>query len=475
VKRLQVLGTGCAKCERLLQNVLAAVGELGVEATVEKISDMGEILTFGAPTTPALVIDGVVRVGGRVAEVGEIRSWLAQTSSELPLNTTAASSSSSNPEECCCGETAQAEEESPCCESLPLAKDWSTEHDDAAWVVGTVDTPAGPVPNVSTTLKWTDRWGSWKARWGIRRMRYWVKPGLYTVGAPTKDSTVFVSANYKMSFDRLRLALGGIDGWILVLDTKGINVWCAAGKGTFGTDELVRQLNVTNLRDVVSHKKLVLPQLGAPGVAAHEVRKRTGFRVLYGPIRAEDIPAFLQAGMKATAEMRRVEFPLSDRLAVVPVEVVQSSKWALLIAALFLFLGGLGPAGYSWSQAFSTGLVFAVLFLFAYAFGAVITPALLPWLPGRPLALKGLWTGMGLCVIVGVWNWQMGSAWLAPLGMTALVLVILATASFMAMKFTGSTTYTSLSGVRREMRLAVPLQAAGVVLGMVLLITSRFI
>jgi hypothetical protein len=162
-------------------------------------------------------------------------------------------------------------------------------------------------------------------------------------------------------------------------------------------------------------------------------------------------------------------------LAVVPVEVVQSSKWALLIAALFLFLGGLGPAGYSWSQAFSTGLVFAVLFLLAYAFGTVITPALLPWLPGRPLALKGLWTGLGLCVIAGVWNWQMGSAWLAPLGMTALVLVILATASFMAMKFTGSTTYTSLSGVRREMRLAVPLQAAGVVLGMVLLVTSRFI
>jgi len=474
MKRLQVLGTGCSKCERLLKNAQAAVGELSVEATVDKVSDMSEILAFGVPTTPALVIDGVVRVADRVPEVAEIKNWLAAVSSELPINTPAVFASS-EPQKCCCGETAQVEEESPCCGPPPPVKDWSTEPDDAPWIVGTVDTPAGPVPKVSTVLKWTDRLGSWKARWGIGRMRFWVKPRLYAVGAPASDSPVFVSANYKMSFDQLRSILGGIDGWILVLDTKGINVWCAAGKGTFGTDELVRQVNATNLPDVLSHKKLVVPQLGAPGVAAHEVRKRTGFRVVYGPIRAEDIPAYLQANMKATAEMRRVEFPTGDRLAVVPVEVVQSSKWALLIAAVFLFLGGLGPAGYSWSQTFSTGLVSAVLFLLAYSFGTVLTPALLPWLPGRPLALKGLWTGLGLCVIAGVWSWQMGSAWLAPLGMTALVLVILATASFMAMKFTGSTTYTSLSGVRREMRVAVPLQAATGVIGIVLWTISRFI
>ena len=73
-------------------------------------------------------------------------------------------------------------------------------------------------------------------------MDYRVEPGLYAVGSPTADSPVLVSANYKMSFDRLRSALPGVDAWILVLDTKGINVWCAAGKGTFGTDELVRRI-----------------------------------------------------------------------------------------------------------------------------------------------------------------------------------------------------------------------------------------
>jgi CO dehydrogenase/acetyl-CoA synthase gamma subunit (corrinoid Fe-S protein) len=70
-----------------------------------------------------------------------------------------------------------------------------------------------------------------------------------------------------------------------VLDTQGINVWCAAGKGTFGTDELVHRIEATQLHDVVRHRVLILPQLGAPGVAAHDVKKRSGFTIEYGPVR----------------------------------------------------------------------------------------------------------------------------------------------------------------------------------------------
>ena len=343
------------------------------------------------------------------------------------------------------------------------------------WVVGRLDTPGGVVSEVNTVLNWSDRLGGWKARWGVNRMQYWVKPGLYAVGTPTSESPVFATANYKMSFDQLRSALHGIDGWILVLDTKGINVWCAAGKGTFGTDEIVRQVKATSLNSVVSHNRLVVPQLGAPGVAAHEVRRQTNFRVVYGPVRAHDIPAFLRAQMKATPQMRRVEFPLADRLAVVPVEILQSAKWALLIAAILFLLSGFGPDGYTWGAAFSVGLASALLVISAYLLGTVLTPVLLPWLPGRPLALKGLWTGIGLCIVAGIGSWQLGSGWLSRLDAAALTLIVLAIASFMAMKFTGSTTYTSLSGVRREMRIAVPLQALGSVLGIVLWIAGRFV
>ncbi len=99
-----------------------------------------------------------------------------------------------------------------------------------------------------------------------------IEPGLYVLGKPTKESPVFVSANYTLSFDALRSVLNGNDCYILVLDTKGINVWCAAGKGTFGTDELVHRIVSVGLADIVSHRTLIVPQLGATGVNAREVR-----------------------------------------------------------------------------------------------------------------------------------------------------------------------------------------------------------
>ena len=101
-------------------------------------------------------------------------------------------------------------------------------------------------------------------RWGIGRMLYRVEPGLYAVGRPDPQSPVLVSANYKLSFDRLRRQLGGWDAWILVLDTKGVNVWCAAGKGTFGTDELVGRVESCRLAEVVAHRRLIVPQLARP-------------------------------------------------------------------------------------------------------------------------------------------------------------------------------------------------------------------
>jgi hypothetical protein len=102
------------------------------------------------------------------------------------------------------------------------------------WVKGAIATPAGAIPRIASELCFTDILGSWKARWNIGRMDYKVAPGIYGVGNPDATAPVLVTANYKMTFDRLRSQLAGRDLWILVLDTKGINVWCAAGKGPLG-------------------------------------------------------------------------------------------------------------------------------------------------------------------------------------------------------------------------------------------------
>ena len=474
--RLQVLGTGCAKCAKLAENARAAVAQLDVEAAVEKVSDLNEILGFGVPGLPALIVNGNVKAGGRLPSVEEIKSWLTEATEDQSPAMAEAVSEQASAASCSCNQVASTPEpkREVCCGPATPDEDWSQADGAAEWIVGSLDGPTGPVPRVGTTLGWKDRLGAWKARWGIGRMRYQVKPGLYAAGNPTAESSVFVSANYKMSFDRLRSALDGIDGWILVLDTKGINVWCAAGKGTFGTDELVRRIDDTGLSSVVSHKRLIVPQLGAPGVAAHEVKERSGFRVVYGPVRASDIRPFLQAAMKATPEMRRVEFPLSDRLATAPVELVISAKWVLTIALAFLLLAGLGSDGYSWARVAREGVLSAALFAGTFAAGTILTPALLPWLPGRALSLKGAWIGAALLPVFAALLWifqAMPTDWL---NVAAWCILIPLTTSVAAMSFTGATTYTSLSGVRREMKIAVPIQATAAVVGVILWLAGRF-
>ncbi len=379
------------------------------------------------------------------------------------------------PEPCCGPAKANSRQEEVCCGPPPPEKDWSRESDDAPWVVGVLDTAMGSVPRVSTTLEWADRLGAWKARWGVGRMQYWLKPRLYAVGAPDSESPVFVTANYKMSFDCLRSSLAGRDGWILVLDTKGINVWCAAGKGTFGTDELVQRIETTGLGDVVSHRRLILPQLGAVGVAAHEVRQRSGFRVVYGPVRTDDLPAFLDAGIKATPEMRRVEFPLWDRLSVAVVELVLAAKYLLPIVAAFLMLGGLASDGYHPWRMLSSGGLAATLILISFLCGAILAPALLPWLPGRAFSVKGLAVGVGLAASLWLLTLMLPAISIGRLDLAAWMLLMPVITSFTVMNYTGSSTYTSLSGVRREMGRAVPLQAIGGILGVALWVVGRFV
>jgi CO dehydrogenase/acetyl-CoA synthase gamma subunit (corrinoid Fe-S protein) len=142
-----------------------------------------------------------------------------------------------------------------------------------------------PGERAGLSCKWSfaDWLGAIKVRLDIGRMDYKAAPGLYAAGNPDADSPVLVTANYKLSLDLLRRAIDEIDAWILVLDTKGVNVWCAAGKGTFGTEELVAKIESCGLDRIVRHKTLVLPQLGAVGVAAHEVRRRCGFNVVLWP------------------------------------------------------------------------------------------------------------------------------------------------------------------------------------------------
>src|SRR5271157_1062104 len=319
----------------------------------------------------------------------------------------------------------------------------------------------GPAPVIHTTtdfITFENRWDHFLARWGINRVGHIVAPGLYRLGNPTAGSPVFASANYTLSFDALRSVLSGIDAYILVLDTNGINVWCAAGKGSFGTDELVRRIDVTGLSGIVSHRRIILPQLGAPGVSAHEVSRRSGFSVEYGPVRARDLPAYL-ATHTATREMRTVRFTLADRLVLTPVELVHILL-PMIAAVIALY--------------FLAGPVAALAAVVAVLSGTVLFPALLPVIPTRDFSTKGFILGAIVAIPFALtFSLKPGMSGIVRI-VTVLVplLIIPAVVAYLALNFTGSTTFTSRTGVKKEIFRYVPamviLAGVGTILGIAL-------
>jgi len=314
----------------------------------------------------------------------------------------------------------------------------------------------------SARLTRADRWDHFLVRIGHKRGEHRVAPGLYAIGNPSPESPVFVTANYTLSFDALRSSLAGIDAHILALDTRGINVWCAAGKGTFGTDEIVLRVHQTQLKEVVTHRTLILPQLGAPGVAAHQVKKRTGFRVEYGPVRAADLPEYLKT-REATPAMRRVRFRLGDRMMLLPVEVRNYLLPMLVAAVILYFLGG-------WISALA-----AIACLLA---GSALFPVLLPWLPTRNFSTKGFLLGgvialpFALSALLGHPDWP----WWRQAGQALeFLLAMPAVTAFVAINFTGASTFTSRTGVRREMFAYIPLMAVTFASGALLAIVFAFV
>jgi len=325
-----------------------------------------------------------------------------------------------------------------------------------------VDSVHAEIRPTTSRITLADHWDHVLARWAVNRGGHRVEPGLYALGKPTPESPVFVTANYTLSFDALRSALAGMDGYILALDTHGINVWCAAGKGTFGADELVRRIEATRLNEAVRHRTLILPQLGAPGVAAHKVKKRSGFKVEYGPVRAADLPEYLKTH-EATPEMRRVHFTLSDRLTLSPVELVSVLLPMLAaVVVLFFFNGWLSAAGAA----------------AAILSGVVLFPILLPWLPTSDFSTKGFILGgvVALPFAAAAFLGRPDAVWWSRVGGALTYLLALPpVTAFIALNFTGATTFTSRSGVKREMNAYIPTMAWSFGIGIALTIALPLI
>jgi len=334
-------------------------------------------------------------------------------------------------------------------------------------------------PNTNDTLKTimttnaklepADILGNIGVRLGYRRSNYMVMPGIYKIGNPDKESLVLVTSNYKLTFDNLRCELTDLNAWILALDTNGVNVWCAAGKGTFGTEELINKINQTDLKNIVSHNKLILPQLGAPGICAHEVLQKTGFKVIYGPVYARDIKKFIADGYKKTPEMSTVTFNFKERLTVISVDLILSWKIIFLILVAIALVDipdsvqllKAAEKKFALSDSQSTSIQFIFFhslikqitidflpYLGAIIAGCVATPILLPYLPFRAFSLKGAICGaIWSLIIINTYN-------LTLIPAIAKFLIITTISAYFAMNFTGATTFTSQSGTEFEIKKA---------------------
>ncbi len=217
-----------------------------------------------------------------------------------------------------------------------------------------------------------------------------VRPGLYTVGQPGPDSPVLVTGNFDLTVRRLVQAIDGrVDTWLLVADSAGINVWCAAGGGYFTAEKVISAVKSSHVAEVVRHHALILPQLCANGVDGWRIRRETGWGVHWGPVRARDLPAYLAAGRVKTDAMRWVRFPLKDRLEMVTVTL--GFYGLLILLPVLIFWRGL-----FWP-------ITASLVGLSYFYAVVH-----PWLPGRDGLLKSIPLTLialaGLLAYTWLWN-----------------------------------------------------------------------
>lgn len=206
------------------------------------------------------------------------------------------------------------------------------------------------------------------------------RTGLMSVGDPKRDSPVVVTGNYTETVRRVRAALKGEDVWLLVANSKGINVWCAAGGGHLTHHDVISAVVTTDVSSRVDGRTLILPQLAATGIERQKVTDATGWATVWGPARAEDLPSFLQRGHRATPAQRYMRFPPAERMQM-------AFMWWLPLVVIGIPL-------FSWLGGWSVGLAVACS-ISALSFGIF---AALPW-----LKIKGhiRWATFGLFSVIG--------------------------------------------------------------------------
>jgi ferredoxin len=249
----------------------------------------------------------------------------------------------------------------------------------------------------------------WLLTTAFRLFPWPTRTGLRAIGKPGPDSPVMLTGNFALTVARVERALRGFDAWLLVANSRGINVWCASGGGHLTTHDAIAALKTTSIAGQVAHRQVILPQLAAVGIEPDRVREHTGWEVIWGPVYAQDLPAFLQG--PAPPSNRQVRFDLSERLEM-------ATMWAAPLSLLAAGLLPFWPAAFFplvcliWGLSLAVYLAFPLYeplvargslagFLLLFGGLTLAGTALVGALTGRtglPFLLR--WGGLGLGVLL---------------------------------------------------------------------------
>jgi NAD-dependent dihydropyrimidine dehydrogenase PreA subunit len=285
----------------------------------------------------------------------------------------------------------------------------------------------------------------------MRVLPFPCQTGLVRIGSPGRHAPVLLTCNFRLTVERVRRALEGLDAYLLVANSRGVNVWCAATGGLLTNHQVVSVLKTSGIEDLVDHRRVILPQLAATGIEGKIIHQKTGWQVIWGPVYATSIPAFLSGGLEKTIETRSVSFPWPQRLEM-------AVAWAFPISVLSLLMlpfwreGILPLVGLVWGWALLIFLSFPLYrkrrrrrgkhvgFVF-FDFGE------------RGLALV-LWVLFMLgfvsyTTLAGDFSWAPVLRW----GLSCLIIVLI-----LGIDLTGSTPVYK-SGLHKDRRLSIALDA----------------
>lgn len=241
----------------------------------------------------------------------------------------------------------------------------------------------------------------------FRVVPYPIKPQLIRIGNPSRRSPVLVTTNYDLTVRRVRRALRGLDCYLLVAPAGGIDVWCASASGRFNIESIISILKTSRIGELVDHRRLILPELSAAGINMFEVRRRSGWAAVFGPVRAEDVREYLATHRRSEA-MMRVSFTVRERLEMA------TAMWGSL------------SLRYAFFPCLIFGWRIAPWFLLALALLSASIALGCFILPGKTFVQRGGFLGMlGIAGILA-FSWSHGGASLALKGT-----VLVALASFL--------------------------------------------